>query len=107
MTLSFAHRKATQALNCFAECSGGRLNKMKALKLVFFAGRHHLRCSGRPVTNDTYFAMSYGPVASSCKDLAQQTGFLSEVEKEYRDQYLQPEGGLGQEGLGRMLHLDR
>ena len=33
MPFSFSHRKATQALNFFARKAGGRINKMKALKL--------------------------------------------------------------------------
>ena len=72
MQLSFSHRKATQALAFFAEQSGGVLNKMKALKLIYFADRYHLRKYGRSITNDTYFAMKYGPVASGCRNL--QTG---------------------------------
>src|ERR1700683_762715 len=49
-----AVRKATQALNYFAclSASGApfaEINKMKALKLLFFADRYHLRKYGRPV----------------------------------------------------------
>ena len=69
MQLSFSHRKATQALAYFAEQAGGTLNKMKALKLIFFADRYHLRKYGRSITNDTYFAMKFGPVASGCRNL--------------------------------------
>jgi len=75
MQLSFSHRKATEALNFFAIKAGGRINKMKALKLVFFADRYHFRQYGRPVTNDEYIAMEYGPVPSGCKDLAEMSGF--------------------------------
>ena len=52
MPMSFSYKKATQALNYFARQSGGHLHKMKALKLLFFADRFHLRKSGRPLTND-------------------------------------------------------
>jgi uncharacterized phage-associated protein len=69
MQLSFSHRKATQALAFLAEQAGGNLNKMKALKLIFFADRYHLRKYGRSITNDTYFAMKYGPVPSGCRNL--------------------------------------
>ena len=69
MQLSFSHKKATQALNFFARAAGGKINKMKALKLIYFEDRYHLRSYGRPITNDTYFAMKFGPVASACKDL--------------------------------------
>lgn len=88
MNLTFAHRKATQALNYFALQSAGRMNKLKALKLIYFADRYHLRSYGRPITNDRYLAMEYGPVASSCKDLAEMSDFLGKEEKEYAGRYL-------------------
>lgn len=90
MQLNFAHRKAAQALNFFARQAGGEINKMKALKLIFFADRYHLRQYGRPVTNDEYVAMNYGPVPSGCKDLAEMSDFLGEHEKNYAERFLQP-----------------
>lgn len=92
MNLSFAHRKATQALNFFARQGTGQINKLKALKLVYFADRCHLRRYGRPITNDRYLAMNYGPVASSCKDLAEMSEFLGEEERDYAERYLAPAG---------------
>ena len=62
MPFSFSHRKATQALNFFARQGGGSINKMKALKLVYFADRSHLRRYGRPVVGDEYLAMNFSPV---------------------------------------------
>jgi len=91
MIFSFSHRKATQALNYFARQDGNRINKLKALKLIYFADRHHLRRYGRPITNDRYLAMNYGPVASSCKDLAEMSDFLGEHEKGYAEKFLAPE----------------
>ena len=49
--LEFDHEKATQAINFFARESGGQINKMKAIKLIYFAERYHLRKYGRPITN--------------------------------------------------------
>ncbi len=40
-TLKFDYKKATQALNFFAIKCGGKIDKMKALKLIFFADRYH------------------------------------------------------------------
>lgn len=85
MQLSFSHKKAVQVLNVLAMKAGGTLNKMKALKLIYFADRYHLRRFGRPITNDTYFAMKYGPVASACKDLLNAT---EETEVGYSSQYI-------------------
>lgn len=84
--LHFDYQKATQALVFFIEKEGGRLNKMKALKLIYFADRYHLRKYGRPITNDEYFAMAYGPVASGVKDIAELSDFLGEQEKAYATQ---------------------
>lgn len=86
--MSFSYKKATQALNYFARQSGGRINKMKALKLLFFADRFHLRKYGRPITNDEYFAMNYGPVPSGGKDLVEGSDFRPNVEKAYAGQFL-------------------
>jgi len=88
MTLTFSYRKTTQALNYLARQAGGRINKMEALKLVYFADRYHLRKFGRPITNDEYFAMNFGPVASATKDLAEGSDFRPDVEKQYASQYL-------------------
>lgn len=59
----FAYRKAAQALNYFAIQNGGEIEKLQALKLIYFADRYHLRKYGRPITNDQYWAMNFGPVA--------------------------------------------
>lgn len=72
MSLSLTHRKATQALNFLARQAGGRINKLKALKLMFFADRYHLRKFGRPVSECAYYAMTHGPVASEAKQVAEE-----------------------------------
>ncbi len=63
---------------------------MKALKLVYFADRYHLRKYGRPVVGDEYLAMNYGPVASGTKDLAEMSDFLGEEEARYAKKFIQP-----------------
>jgi len=90
MLFSFSHRKATQALNFFALQAGGSINKLKALKLVFFADRYHLRRYGRPVIGDEYLAMNYGPVPSGTKDVAEMSEFLGEGEASYAKTFLRP-----------------
>lgn len=69
--LPFDSNKATQLLNYFAIQNGGTISKYKALKLVFFADRYHLRKYGRPITGDEYYAMKNGPVPSGTKDIAE------------------------------------
>lgn len=90
MPFSFSHRKATQTLNFFARQAGGCITKLKALKLVYFADRYHLRRYGRPVGGDEYLAMNYGPVPSGTKDLAEMSDFLGEEEASYGRAYLRP-----------------
>jgi uncharacterized phage-associated protein len=86
----FAYKKATQSLNFLARQAGGRIDMLKALKLVYFADRFHLRKYGRMVTNDEYWAMDYGPVPSNTKDIVQFSSFLGAQEKAYADIYLKP-----------------
>lgn len=57
-------KKGVQAMNYFARKKDGKINKMKAIKLVYFADRYHLRKYGRPVIGDIYWAMKFGPVGS-------------------------------------------
>lgn len=83
----FKHKKAIQALNLFARKEGGSINKMKAIKLIWLADRAHLRSFGRPIIMDKYFALPFGPVPSSTKDLAEQN-CLSEDETMYRNNYI-------------------
>lgn len=83
-------QKCTQALNFFARKAGGRINKMKSLKLVFLADRYHLRKYGRFVTDDNYFAMQYGPVPSNTKEIAESNDFLDETARAYSSQYINP-----------------
>jgi uncharacterized phage-associated protein len=89
MSVSPAYRKATQALNFLARQSGGRLNKLKALKLIFFADRYHLRKFGRPVSECTYFAMTHGPVASEAKQVAEEHDRLPAPVRSYARKFLQ------------------
>ena len=85
----FAYKKAVQALNYFAIQNDGEINKLHALKLVFFADRYHLRKYGRPITNDQYWAMPLGPVPSAVKDLFELDS-ASSLERHYAEQCFKP-----------------
>jgi len=87
---AFDNKKATQAINFLALKEGGLIYKLKVIKLMWLADRLHIRKYGRPIFNDIYFAMQYGAVGSSVKDLA---GFnVDGDEKTYLDNYLEIEG---------------
>jgi uncharacterized phage-associated protein len=93
MSLALAHRKATQALNYFARQSpGGSINKLKAIKLLFFADRYHLRKYGRPVSECEYFAMTHGPVASEAKHIAEDGNRLSPAARAYTRKFIRKKG---------------
>jgi len=89
----FNYKKAVQALNYFAVESGGTLNKMKALKLIWLADRYHLRHYGRTITGDVYFALPHGPVASTTRDIMEKNVGLSDDELNYSEQFLKSTGG--------------
>ena len=60
------------------------VDKITALKIVYFADRYHLRKYARMITDDKYYAMEFGPVASFTKDLLVQNDFTcSEKDKKY------------------------
>jgi len=89
----FNYKKAVQSLNYLALKSGGELNKMKAIKLIWLADRLHLRNYARTITGDVYFALPNGPVCSTTRDLLEQyEETLSEIERQYADQFIQPKG---------------
>lgn len=45
------------------------IDKLAAVKLLFFADRYHLRKYGRLISDDTYYALPHGPVASNSLDI--------------------------------------
>lgn len=87
---NFDHEKATQILNYFAVKAGGRINKMKALKLIFLADRYHLRKYCRLVSDDYYVAMKLGPVPSTIMDIAEADEYLNDTYRYYASRYIKP-----------------
>jgi uncharacterized phage-associated protein len=85
---NFDYKKTTQSLNLFAFKSGGTINRMKAFKLIYLADRYHLRKYSRLITNDTYFAMDNGPVASGVKDIAEESDYIGRDERNYASKYI-------------------
>lgn len=83
------YKKATQALNILARKKNGKINKMKAIKLIFLADRLHLRKYGRPIVGDMYWAMKLGPVGSLTKNVAELSS-ISEEALAYAKKYIKP-----------------
>jgi len=86
----FHYKKAVQLLTIFAQQEGGAINYMKAVKLIWLSDRLHLRRYGRTITNDQYFALPKGPVASTSLDLIVNEAALSEAEKRYKNDFIGP-----------------
>lgn len=51
-------------------------DKYQAVKFFYLADKEHLSRYGRPITYETYFALEYGPVASSVMDFLNQSEVL-------------------------------
>ena len=85
MVLSFSYDldRASQALLWLIRAHGGAMEKIQAIKMMFFADRLHLARYGRPITGGHYVAMKHGPVASELLDSINRQGFsgitMSEV----------------------------
>lgn len=47
----------------------GSADKLKIVKLIYLVDKYHLFHYGRAVTDGNYFAMEYGPVNSTVKDI--------------------------------------
>ncbi len=47
----------------------GTCDKLKLIKLLYLADKYHLIRYGRTILNDDYYAMEYGPVGTTVKDI--------------------------------------
>ena len=68
----------------------GKADKLKLIKLMYLSDKYHLLYFGRTITNDDYYAMHYGPVGTTAKDilsfdpsLPEEESFISKEEKDY------------------------
>ncbi len=71
----------------------GRADKLKIVKLIYLADKYHLIKYGRTIINDDYYAMYYGPVATTVKDvLSFDNQLISGKEKKYRERLIKRSG---------------
>lgn len=77
------YKKIVQVLNYIAKKSGGEINYLKALKLLYFAERLHLREYGRLITNDSLVAMKLGTLGSQTRDIITMSEYLPHVVYKY------------------------
>lgn len=64
----FNERKALAAVLFVLKEMGGKVDKHKLAKILYYADEKHLCRYARPVTGDRYIAMPYGPVPSGVYD---------------------------------------
>lgn len=81
-------KKSVQAINYLARKKGGEINKMKAIKLIYFADRYHIRKYGRSIIGDNYWAMKLGPVASNTLDTANLSANMEKDCLRYANDFL-------------------
>lgn len=92
MINDFDFMKVTQVLNYLARKLGGKVDKLRAIKLIYLADKYHLRRYGRLITGDRYIAMKLGPVQSGVKDIADLSDFLGSEERDYASLFMKKEG---------------
>lgn len=69
MIFRFNFEKALQAAAILLDLDGGRMERIRLLKLLYIADRELLAETGRPLTGDQAVAMPHGPVLSHVFDL--------------------------------------
>lgn len=65
----YTHRKVAQIAAVFASKSGGAINLLKLMKLMYLADRESIARHGLPISFDRYVSMGQGPVLSRTLDL--------------------------------------
>ncbi len=76
-----------------------KADKLKLVKLLYLADKYHLVRYGRTITNDEFWAMPYGPIGSTAKDiLGCDKVFLSSEEYDYATKLLKKTGRHAFEG---------
>jgi uncharacterized phage-associated protein len=68
----FNERKAVQAAARLIQHSGGEINYLALMKLLYLADREALLRYGRTITGDRVVGMKHGPVLSQVYDLVSQ-----------------------------------
>ncbi len=91
--------KIIQAV-CYILGCIGRADKLKLVKLLFLADKCHLILYGRTITGDEYWAMDYGPVGSTAKDILGFDEELLSHEYNYASRMLRKVGDYDFETVG-------
>jgi uncharacterized phage-associated protein len=87
------YKKITQALRYLVSKSDNeRINVLSLMKLVWAADRYHVREYATVVTAYDYRALPNGPISSIAYDIAGESDFLSEDQRDYSKRYVARSG---------------
>jgi uncharacterized phage-associated protein len=68
----------------------GEMDKLKMVKVIYFADKRHLIFGGRTITGDNYMAMRHGPAGSMVLNVLNRNVEYLELEQlQYIDRYIQ------------------
>jgi len=81
--------KATVQAIHFLLKNFGETNKLRLLKLIYFADKRHLIFGGRTITGDTYLAMKMGPAGSTTLNVLRKDERFDTDQLSYINQYVQ------------------
>jgi uncharacterized phage-associated protein len=63
--VGFRSEKAAQIVAFFLLSGGGKMDKLKLVKLLYLTERESAQCRGRPMIYDEYYSLKDGPICSS------------------------------------------
>jgi len=72
----FDEKKAVAAAGVLLVHSGGRMNYLRLIKLLYIADRRSLANRGRPIVGGRYVSMPLGPVLSEVLNLVKEGGLI-------------------------------
>ncbi len=84
----FESEKAAEAAAYFAAMSGGRIEKMKLIKLLYLSERQCVSEKNRPMFYDRYFSLKDGPICSNALNA------INDPEDAVWAQYLEANGNI-------------
>ncbi len=87
--VGFRSRKAAQLCAYFAGKSDGTIEKLKLIKLLYFAERKFISENHHPMFFDEYYSLEHGPICSSALD-----GINGMIHGEIWDDYIARNGNV-------------
>ena len=85
----FRSQKAAQVCAYFAKQSGGTIEKLKLIKLVYLSEREFLSAYHHPMLFDEYYSLPHGPICSSTLN-----GINGVIDESLWDEYIARNGNI-------------